>query len=87
VDFVFQNPVLTTSRIAKALDTSLQSALNHVRRLEAIGIVKEASGIPGRSKRWVSAEVFHALDPDATLTFSDEGTSGSPDRVGTSSSS
>jgi Fic family protein len=86
VDFVFQNPVLTTSRIAAALDTSLQSALNHLRRLEAMGIVSEARGVPGRSKRWVSAEVFHVLDPDDTLTFSDEVTSGSRNAVGATSS-
>ena len=72
IDLVFQNPVLTTSRIAAALDTSLQSALNHVRRLEAEGIVIEARGIPGRSKRWVSTEVLAAIDPSATPTFTTE---------------
>jgi Fic family protein len=86
VDLVFQNPVLTTNRIAEALNTSLQSALNHVRRLESMGIVREAKGVPGRSKRWVSAEVFHALDPDAALTFSDEGTTDSSQAVGATSS-
>lgn len=72
IDLVFQNPVLTTSRIARALDTSLQSALNLVRRLEAEGIVTEAKGIPGRSKRWVSTEVLVAIDPSATPTFTTE---------------
>lgn len=71
VDLVFQNPVLTTTRVARALDTSLQSALNHVRRLETEGIVTEATGVPGRSKRWVSHEVFNVLEPDAQPTFSD----------------
>ncbi len=72
IDLVFQNPVLTTSRVAKALDTSLQGALNHVRRLEQVMIVSEARGIPGRSKRWVALEVFEALDPLESPTFDDE---------------
>ena len=72
IDLVFQNPVLTTSRIARALETSLQSALNLVRRLEAENIVTEATGIPGRSKRWVSTEVLVAIDPTATPTFTTE---------------
>ena len=72
IDLVFQNPVLTTSRIARALDTSLQSALNLVRRLEAEDVVTEAQGIPGRSKRWVSTEVLMAIDPSATPTFTTE---------------
>ncbi len=72
VDLVFQNPVLTTTRIARALDTSLQGALNHVRRLESEGIVTEAMGVPGRSKRWVSLEVFNVLEPDTPPTFSSE---------------
>lgn len=72
VDLVFQNPVLTTTRIAAELDTSLQGALNLVRRLEAERIVTEVRGVPGRSKRWVSFEVFGVLEPDAPPTFSDE---------------
>ena len=73
VDLVFQNPVLTTTRIAASLETSLQSALNHVRRLESEGVVREARGVPGRSKRWVCDEVFQVLEPDVTPTFSDGG--------------
>jgi Fic family protein len=71
VDMVFQNPVLTTTRIAQALDTSLQSALNHVRRLESEGLVVEVSGIRGRSKRWISREIYDILEPDSPPTFSD----------------
>ncbi len=72
VDLVFQNPVLTTTRIAQALDTSLQSALNHVRRLESEGLVVEVPGISGRSKRWISLEVYDVLEPEAPPTFSDQ---------------
>jgi len=73
VDLVFQNPVLTTTRIAGSLKTSLQSALNHARRLEDEGIVSEVAGLPGRSKRWVSLDVFNVLEPDAKPTFSEGG--------------
>jgi len=84
---VFQNPVLTTTRIAETLDTTLQSALNHVRRLEAAGIVSEARGVPGRSKRWISTEVFHTVDPDASAEFSNGGDSRTlPDHAGTTGS-
>jgi Fic family protein len=72
VDLVFQNPVLTTTRIARALHTSLQSALNHVRRLEYEGLVTEAPGIRGRSKRWISLEIYDVLEPDAPPTFSEQ---------------
>jgi len=72
VDLVFQNPVLTTTRIAQSLDTSLQSALNHVRRLESEGLVAEVPGIRGRSKRWISREIYDVLEPDAPPTFSDQ---------------
>lgn len=72
VDLVFQNPVLTTTRIAAELDTSLQGALNLVRRLETERVVTEVRGVPGRSKRWLSFEVFDVLEPDASPTFSDE---------------
>lgn len=69
VDLVFQNPVITTTRVAHTLCTSLQGALNLVRRLEADGIVTEVAGIPGRSKRWASIEVLRAIDPEETPTF------------------
>ncbi len=72
VDLVFQNPVLTTTRIADAFGTSLQSAINHIRRLEAEKIVTEVRGVPGRSKRWVSLEVLNVLEPDAQASFSNE---------------
>ena len=84
IDLVFQNPVLTTTRIAETLDITLQSALNHVRRLEGAGIVSEARGVPGRSKRWISTEVFHALDPEASASFSNDDEA-LPDHAGTSS--
>lgn len=69
VDLMFQNPVLVTNRVAAQLGVTVQSALNHIRRLEKAGIVREVEGVPGRSKRWVAPEVFEVLDPDARLEF------------------
>ena len=71
VDLMFQNPVLVTNRIATELNVTVQSALNHLRRLESEGIVREAVGIRGRSKRWVAPAVFEVLDPNATIEFND----------------
>ncbi|HEX6421899.1 MAG TPA: Fic family protein [Acidimicrobiales bacterium] len=64
VEMIFENPVLTTTRIAEALDVTLQSALNHVRRLESEEIVAEVAGVPGRSKRWVARDVLRVLGAD-----------------------
>jgi len=64
VEMIFENPVLTTTRIADALDITVQSALNHIRRLEGVEIVTEVAGVPGRSKRWVARDVLRALGAD-----------------------
>ena len=61
VEIIFENPVLTTNRIADELDVTVQSALNHLRRLEAEGIVTEVEGIPGRAKRWIARDVLQVL--------------------------
>jgi Fic family protein len=64
VDLVFENPIITTNRVADRLDVTIQSALNYVRRLEEFSIVIEVEGIAGRSKRWLALDVYQALDPD-----------------------
>ena len=64
VDLVFENPILTTNRVANQLDITVQSALNHVRKLEDLEIVTEVEGIAGRAKRWLAIEIFRALAPD-----------------------
>jgi Fic family protein len=61
-EMIFESPVLTTTRIAESLDVTLQSALNHVRRLENEEIVVEVAGVPGRSKRWVARDVLRVLN-------------------------
>src|SRR5690606_7468531 len=58
VEIIFEDPVLTTNRIARQLDTTVQSALNPVRRLEGADIVSEVEGVPGRAKRWVARDVL-----------------------------
>lgn len=69
VDLLFENPVITTNRISVALGIPVQSARNHVSRLEELGIVSEVVAVSGRSKRWVAVEVFAALDPGAPIEF------------------
>ncbi len=68
VDLVFENPIITTNRVADRLDVTVQSALNYVRKLEELGIVIEIQGIAGRSKRWLALEVYRILDPDEDST-------------------
>lgn len=65
VDLVFENPVLVANKVAERLEVTVQSALNHIRKLEAEGILEEVAGVPGRSKRWIARDVFTVLDPDA----------------------
>jgi len=76
VDLVFQNPVLTTTRIAETLDTTLQSALNHVRRLESASVAplrqleraeQERTARLGRVDRGIPA-AWRLPRPDATLS-------------------
>ncbi len=69
MDLIFQNPVLTPSRVASDLGVTLPGALNLIRRLESALIVTEVQGIPGRSKRRVALEVLDALQPGADPTY------------------
>ena len=61
--------MLVTGRVAGQLGMSQQSALNQIRRLDAEGIVREVTGISGRSKRWVSLDVFDVLEPGGEIEF------------------
>jgi Fic family protein len=84
VEIIFENPVLTTNRIAEDLDITVQSALNHVRRLEAENIVTEVEGIPGRAKRWVARDVLRVLGDEGDLAGEDTlGLRGQLDEDGT----
>jgi len=68
VDLVFENPFVTTNRIARSLGITVQSALAHIRKLEKLAVVTEITGVPGRSKRWVAVEILRALDPGAEVS-------------------
>lgn len=65
VDTLLQNPILTTRRVASEQDMTIQGARNVIARLEENGIVRETKRVRGRSKRWVSPDVWAVLQPDA----------------------
>lgn len=69
IDLLFQNPILVTNRIRDELGMSLQSGLNHARRLEEAGIVSEAATVPGRGKRWVARDVYELLEPGGEIVL------------------
>lgn len=71
VEIIFENPVLTTNRIAEELEITVHSALNHVRRLEAEDIVTGVEGIPGRAKRGVARDVLRALGDEGEFDGQD----------------
>lgn len=70
VDILLHNPVLVAGQVAAHLGITNQSALNHLRRLEQAGLIREVAGVPGRSKRWVAEEVFRVLAPGENIGFS-----------------
>ena len=76
VDLLFQNPLLMAGRVARELNVTNQSAINHLRRLQDENILHELSEFPGRSKGWVALEVLQALDPSAHIAVQQQG--GSP---------
>lgn len=71
VDLIFENPVVTTSRIARVLGTTPQSALNYVNKLVDAQILTEVRGAPGRGKRWISFDVYSTLVPGELPSFGD----------------
>lgn len=62
VELLFQNPVVTTSYVADALDTSVQGAAYLIRQLEEVGIVSKYGRSPGRAIRWVAPDILAALE-------------------------
>lgn len=65
VDLLFENPVLTSGRVERALGVSNPGALNLIRGLEAAETVTEVQRVSGRAKRWVATDVLALLDPQA----------------------
>lgn len=62
VDLMFENPVLTGPFVARRLGVTGQSGINLCRQLEASGLVKEMSRVPGRRLRWVADEILEAIE-------------------------
>lgn len=69
VDIMFYSPVMVATQVANHLGITSQSALNYLRRLERVGIIREVAGVPGRSKRWMAEQVFRVLAPNEPIRF------------------
>jgi Fic family protein len=61
VDALLENPYVTTRSAAERLGVTGQGATNLLRQLAAVGIVEPAPRVPGRSNRWVAAEILDIL--------------------------
>lgn len=62
VDYLFERPVLTVRHVTERVDCSGQSALNHLRRLESLGIVREVAPANRRAKKWIATELLAILE-------------------------
>jgi Fic family protein len=63
VDLMFTNPVLTVPLVAGRLGMTQQGAVNPVRQLVALGILRERSGGRGVLARYYADDVLAALEP------------------------
>jgi Fic family protein len=61
VDLLIEHPWLTTQQVRDRLGVTNQGATNLLRQLEGVGIVRQASRLPGRSNRWVAHEAMAAV--------------------------
>lgn len=68
IDMLFENPYVTTARVATALDMTYQGATNLLRQLEDVGVLTPARRVSGRSNRWVANGVLRALAPQTSDT-------------------
>jgi Fic family protein len=64
VDLVFENPIITSQRVAGALGITDAGAKNLIRALEEVDILVEGTPTRRRKKRWIGTEVLAILDPD-----------------------
>ncbi len=64
IDLVFENPIITAQRVAKALDITDAGAKNLIRGLADVDILIEGAPTSRRKKRWIGTEVLQILDPD-----------------------
>ena len=64
IDIVFENPIITSQRVARALDITDAGAKNLIRGLADVDILVEGVPTSRRKKRWIGTEVLAILDPD-----------------------
>lgn len=64
VDLVFENPIITSQRVASALNITDAGAKNLIRGLEEVDILVEGAPTRRRKKRWIGTDVLAMLDPD-----------------------
>ena len=64
IDLVFANPIITSQRVARALDITDTGAKNLIRGLAEVDILVEGTPTRRRKKRWVGTDVLQILDPD-----------------------
>ena len=64
IDLVFENPIVTSQRVARALDITDAGAKNLIRGLADVDILVEGAPTRRRKKRWIGTEVLAILDPD-----------------------
>ena len=64
VDLVLENPFVNTAQVARHLTVTPQGALNLLRGLEELQILTPLPRVPGRSNRWLAAEVRDILVDD-----------------------
>ena len=64
IDLVFENPIVTSQRVARALDITDAGAKNLIRGLADVDILVEGDPTSRRKKRWIGTDVLAILDPD-----------------------
>jgi Fic family protein len=63
IDLVFENPIVTSQRVAGALDITDAGAKNLIRGLVEADILVAGQPTRRRKKRWIGNEVLDILDP------------------------
>jgi Fic family protein len=61
VDRLLSSPWITTQHVRDQLGVTNQGAVNLLRQLEGIGILRQTTRLPGRSNRWVAHEAMAAV--------------------------
>ncbi len=64
IDPLLASPWITTQRARSELGVTNTGATNILRQLEEVGILSPLPRLPGRSNRWVAAEVMSAVRDD-----------------------